>query len=190
MLISIVIPTVDNWESLSRCVAWVKERTTNYELIIVDNGDLPRGYVPTSDQGMRAANGEIILVLNDDTEVYPNWDVELRAWFEADPKLGLSSCSHPLDETSHRNWDGGNGYALAIRKACFDQVGGFGAGNNYIHWRTDTTYCHQVAAAGWTVARCETSFARHHKLAEPVSDRIKTSLREFYNNDYGHYPGW
>jgi GT2 family glycosyltransferase len=94
--VSIVIVTKDAPEQISRCLASIVERTTyrNYEIIVVDNGttDLlaqsilrryqvklvpfnqPFNYSKANNLGVNAAGGEIIVLLNNDTEVIsPDW---------------------------------------------------------------------------------------------------------------------
>jgi len=99
-LVSIIIPTKDKVEYLQRCVLSILEKTTyeNYEIIIIDTGSKekdtfdfyeilktnPRirflnwrkdfNYSSVNNFGVKHANGEYILLLNNDTEVItPNW---------------------------------------------------------------------------------------------------------------------
>ena len=94
-LISIVIPTRDNEKVLRRCVDSIEKRTRyrNFELVILDNGsvepvsltyldelrkqdgvvvirhDAPFNFSELNNIGALATNGELLLFLNDDTEV-------------------------------------------------------------------------------------------------------------------------
>jgi GT2 family glycosyltransferase len=102
-LISIIIPSKDNPEVLGRCLATIQEYTDNapYEIIVVDNGssDLNQSKVRLLLEGMNdnaatqyiygkadfnfsrmcncgaaAANGDLLLFLNDDIEIRkPGW---------------------------------------------------------------------------------------------------------------------
>jgi glycosyltransferase involved in cell wall biosynthesis/2-polyprenyl-3-methyl-5-hydroxy-6-metoxy-1,4-benzoquinol methylase len=91
-LVSIIIPTRDG-ELLSRCIESVKNRSTypRYEIIVVDNGSLgyttldylrdqeqfvtiirdeaPFNYPDINNRAVARTNGEVICLLNDDTEV-------------------------------------------------------------------------------------------------------------------------
>ncbi len=94
-LVSIIIPTKDKPELIKRCVRSIKEKTSypNYELVIVDNGstdpevkhfyeeiskernvkilyrDIPFNFSRLVNYGVRNASGELICLLNNDTEV-------------------------------------------------------------------------------------------------------------------------
>jgi GT2 family glycosyltransferase len=91
-LVSIVIPTRDG-KLLSRCIESIRNRSTygNYEIIVVDNGSLSRdtleylrandssitvirdestfNYPDINNRAVERSHGEVICLLNDDTEV-------------------------------------------------------------------------------------------------------------------------
>jgi glycosyltransferase involved in cell wall biosynthesis len=101
-LISIIIPTRDNLSVLRRCIDSIVDKSTyrNFELIIVDNGsvntevlgylhkihlsgvgkvvrhDAPFNYSDLNNIGTNNSKGELLLFLNDDTEVVT------RDWLE------------------------------------------------------------------------------------------------------------
>lgn len=108
-LISIIIPTRDMAHLLSPCLQSVFDNTTysNFEVIIIDNGsvqqetidlftnwtnkepkkfrverlDIPFNYSKLNNEGARLANGELILLLNNDTEIItPNWLEEMAGY--------------------------------------------------------------------------------------------------------------
>lgn len=94
-LISIIIPTRDNADVLLRCVDSIRQRTrySRFELVILDNGsvesntvaclgalkemdgitvirhDAPFNFSELNNIGAQACTGELLLFLNDDTEV-------------------------------------------------------------------------------------------------------------------------
>ena len=95
-LVSIIIPTKDAPEYISRCLDSLYEKTSypNFEVVLVDNGTVdldaleamkrcPARIVPFDEQfnysrannlGVKHARGEIIVLLNNDTEVIsPDW---------------------------------------------------------------------------------------------------------------------
>ena len=105
-MISIIIPTRDNGLYLDKCLASIFEKTTYefFEVVILDNGssrietealfdrwkslkgdhirlirmDVPFNYAQLNNEGVRQSGGELICLLNDDTEVItPDWLEEL-----------------------------------------------------------------------------------------------------------------
>lgn len=99
-LISILIPTLNKYEYIERCISSLFEKTTydNFEVIIIDTGSTekktleyyntlksnPRvrflhwnkkfNYSAVNNYGVKNAKGEYILLLNNDTEIItPDW---------------------------------------------------------------------------------------------------------------------
>lgn len=101
-LISIVIPSKDQYNVMKRCIDSIYAKTTynNFEVILVDTGstdkrvwryydaikeahnnfkvvewnEVPFSYVRSCNEGARQASGEFLMMLNNDTEVItPDW---------------------------------------------------------------------------------------------------------------------
>jgi len=113
-LISIIIPTRDNANVLRRCVDSILGRThyRNFELVIIDNGsvdaiaislfeelaerdditvihhDAPFNFSELNNLGVKFANGELLLFLNDDTEVLQEDWLERLGGFAQLPHVG------------------------------------------------------------------------------------------------------
>lgn len=106
-LVSIIIPSKDNFEILERCIKSIREKTSykNFEIIVVDNGscesvkekvvNLADKYIYEKREfnfsymcnlGAKNAKGDYLLFLNDDTEVITS------NWLEG--MLGYASCEH------------------------------------------------------------------------------------------------
>lgn len=115
-LISIVIPSKNQFEVLKRCVDSIFERSTyrNFEVIVVDTGSDDQqvldwyekvarehsnfrmasfvepkfSYSKSCNYGASLANGELLVQLNNDTEVIsPNW-LEVLAGYAQRPEIG------------------------------------------------------------------------------------------------------
>lgn len=92
-MISIIIPAYNQHELTEQCLDAVCAHTADFELILVDNGSAPRfsdtgadttirneanlGFPVAVNQGIAAARGEIIILLNNDVIVTPDWSKHL-----------------------------------------------------------------------------------------------------------------
>lgn len=126
MLASIVIPTWRNPEAVNRCLAAIAANTPEpHEILIIDNGVTPRGCVAASNQGLRAARGDMLVVLNDDCQPQPGW---------------LGALSRELEQ-GHWMWGCEwryalmSGHCLCLSREGYEHLGGFD--ERYIHWNAD-----------------------------------------------------
>ncbi|MBN1810256.1 MAG: glycosyltransferase family 2 protein [Anaerolineae bacterium] len=109
--VSIVIPNWNGAQHLPTCLDSLRAQThPRVEVIVADNGstdgslellarDYPevrvlaleenRGFTGACNAGMRAAQGEFVALLNNDTEADPRWIEEIVAAFERHPEAGL-----------------------------------------------------------------------------------------------------
>ena len=115
-LISIIVPTRDRLNLLRRCVQSIEQRTTykNYEILIVDNGsqqaetlaylsssphrvirdDRPFHFARLCNEGVALAQGEHVVLLNNDMEVItPEW---LEAMLEHAQRSGVGAVGAKL----------------------------------------------------------------------------------------------
>jgi N-acetylglucosaminyl-diphospho-decaprenol L-rhamnosyltransferase len=111
--LSIVILTWKSREMLRRCLASIYKETlqTNFEIVLIDNAshdgtvemvkqDFPevilicnsenRGVAPARNQGLKVAKGELILILDVDTEVKDRAIDKLAAFMKRNPTIGIS----------------------------------------------------------------------------------------------------
>ncbi|MBN1312510.1 MAG: glycosyltransferase family 2 protein [Anaerolineae bacterium] len=110
-LVSVIIPNWNGIEHLPICMDALDRQTYRaVEVIVADNASsdgsqellqtnyphvrlvqLPenRGFTGACNAGMQAAQGAIIILLNNDTEVEPTWIAEVVAAFERHPQAGL-----------------------------------------------------------------------------------------------------
>jgi GT2 family glycosyltransferase len=109
--ISVIIPNWNGLEHLDTCLSALDRQTfDDFETIVVDNAssdgsvafiqheypqvkviELPenRGFAGACNAGMRAAQGEFIVLLNNDTEVDPGWLSAIVDAFQRHPEAGI-----------------------------------------------------------------------------------------------------
>ncbi len=110
-LVSVVIPNWNGREFLPACLDSLRAQTyPHIEVILADNASvdgspemveehypevrvlrLPenRGFTGACNAGLRAAGGEIAVLLNNDTEVAPDWVEQVVGAFERHPEAGM-----------------------------------------------------------------------------------------------------
>lgn len=115
-LLSIVIPVCNKWELSRACLASLREHSTgcDFEVVVADNGstdptasecaslgaslfpgrfrllrfETNRNFGPACNAGARAAQGALLLFLNNDTLLSPGWLPPLVAALDAAPGVG------------------------------------------------------------------------------------------------------
>ncbi len=109
--ISIIIPNWNGARHLPTCLEALRRQTyRNFEVIVADNAstdgsqellrrDYPevrlialpenRGFTGACNAGLRAARGDILILLNNDTEADPRWLAAIADAFERHPEVGL-----------------------------------------------------------------------------------------------------
>lgn len=110
MRCSIIIPNWNGKHHLDDCLCSLDAQTWNdFETLLVDNGSTDgsqqfikdnypavqlielgenRGFTGACNAGYASADGDIIILLNNDTEVDPNWLAEIVSAFERYPEVG------------------------------------------------------------------------------------------------------
>jgi GT2 family glycosyltransferase len=111
--VSVIIPNWNGAHHLPSCLDALKQQTyTGFEAILVDNGstddslellarDYPEikaialpcnlGYAGGCKAGIEAASGEILVLLNNDTEVTPTWLEALLEALDRHPEAGMAT---------------------------------------------------------------------------------------------------
>jgi glycosyltransferase involved in cell wall biosynthesis len=110
-MISILIPTINNTECLKLCIEYIqKHTTTSYEILIFNNGgdqdatayinSLPfkklkssfnTGVCKAYNELAKIAQGDYLLLWDDDKLILPNWDVNILPMIIAEGEYGWKS---------------------------------------------------------------------------------------------------
>lgn len=107
---SIIIPHLNGKHHLDDCLGALRRQSvTNFEVVLVDNGSIDgsqefiqlhypevrlielgqnRGFTGACNAGYRAAQGNVIILLNNDTEVDPHWLEAILDAFHRFPQAG------------------------------------------------------------------------------------------------------
>jgi GT2 family glycosyltransferase len=220
--VSIVIPVHGQYASTRRCLAAIAYAPTAvpYELIVVDDGstdataawleaeapgvrlvrhDFARGFNQACCSGAAAARGELIVLLNNDTEPCARWLEELLDPFQRWPGTGLVGAqlvfaNGRLQEAGGIVWGNGkpwnygrgdnphdpryayarqvdyaSGAALAIPAELWRQVGGFSPEFSPAYYE-DTDLAFKVRQAGYSVRYAPLARVIHHEGVSNGSD--------------------
>jgi GT2 family glycosyltransferase len=124
-LVTVIIPTLEGGENLSKCLAALAAQTfRDFEIIVVDNSargvaaacvdavasGVARvienrenlGFGVAVNLGIEAAQGELLCTLNDDAFAEPQWLEELAAACQRDPDLGMCASQIRLTTAPQR----------------------------------------------------------------------------------------
>jgi GT2 family glycosyltransferase len=125
-MLSVVIP---NWNGLRlnllpTCLAALRQQTyRDFEIIVVDDcstdgsreflareypdarvvaNEKNLGFAPSVNAGIRAARGDVVVLLNNDTEADPRWLEEIARALDENPRAGIVACKLRLfDQRDH-----------------------------------------------------------------------------------------
>ena len=123
-MMTVIIPNWNGLRFLSTCLTALRQQTyRDFETIVVDNGstdgsrefiareyaearvialDSNRGFAPAVNVGIRAARGDVVVLLNNDTEADSHWLEEIARALSEDPRAGMVACKLRLfDQRDH-----------------------------------------------------------------------------------------
>ncbi|MCS7002099.1 MAG: glycosyltransferase family 2 protein [Dehalococcoidia bacterium] len=124
MKASVIIPNYNGMAHLPTCLtALARQTETDFEVIVVDNNstDDSRAFIATAfpttrvlhlqrnrsffsgavNAGIAIARGDVIVLLNNDTEAEPTWLAELLAALDAAPDAGMATSKLLLFDRRH-----------------------------------------------------------------------------------------
>jgi GT2 family glycosyltransferase len=212
-MISIVIPVYNQQDFTQECIYALFDHTQDYEIIVVDNGSVPpfkppfsgftettvirneenKGFPIAVNQGIRAAKGDIIILLNNDVIVTPGWAERLTRWLEefaivgpmTNYCAGLQNITIPvyenriqLDQRAAEHAEEYTecaeevnfviGFCMAFRKSLFDEIGPF----DESLWPCsgeEIDFCLKAREAGNSIAIAHDVYV-HHEGSQTFND--------------------
>ena len=226
--VSVIVLCYNNLELTKACLDSVEKHSLwpNLELVVVDNAssdgtpawlqefgatrpwvkvilsEKNTGFAAGNNIGLAAATGEILIMLNNDTEVSPGWVQGIRRHFDRDARLGMVG---PVTDNIGNEAKVDVGYAdasgmpawaaarsvrlageqmtsrvlaffcVALRRQVYEDVGGLDEAFG-LGFFEDDDYCNRARQAGWHLAIAEDVFVHHHLSAS--FDKIKSSTRQ------------
>ena len=201
---SVLIPCYNGRHCIGKCLETLtRTNGPDFEVIVVDNASIDgslevvrafpqvkviankknQGFPHAINQAAKLARGEFLIVLNQDTEVDPNWLVELTLELKQDRAVGV--CGPKIVDATDRtriqqvgvlvdrfgfgvylqNLKNGNevfmvsGAAMAIKRSVFDSIGMFDP--DYFLFEEDLDLCWRVNLAGFKVVVNPRSLVYH-----------------------------
>ena len=209
---SIVIPVFNKWELTEACLTSIAEHTPEpHDVVIVDNGssdatssELTRsahtvvtnaenlGFPTAVNQGIAAATGEYVCVLNNDTEVTPGWLGALHRTLAVPgtelvgprsneitglqrvpdaPSMDEPADAHRwardwIDSAGERSWQIARlvGFCMLARRSTFESIGGFDQGFGIGNYEDDELG-NRIQSAGGALRVADGSVVLHHGSA-------------------------
>lgn len=212
-LASVIILNYNGRDYITNCLAAVlRSDYPNLEILFVDNASTddslrhiepfgervrlirnPANYLSSKglNAGIRAAEGDFIVLLDLDTQVRPDWLSCLVQPLMDNPSVGLTgskllypdgriqhaggwlcgnahAAHYGIEETDHGQWDRTRevpfvtGAAIAVRREIFKQLGG-GLDEMLPFYYEDIDLCWHVRRLGYKVVYAGNSVAMHHE---------------------------
>ena len=197
------IIVVDN-ASVDSSTAWIAAQSSAVKLIQHRNN---LGFGGGCNRGMRSAQGEILVLLNQDTQVYPGWLQAIEGAF-SNPKIGIAGCKiyYPDGKTIQHaggkiDWPGGNGShfgykeedngqwdeprslewvtgaAMAIRRTVFETIGELDE-DFWPGYFEDVDYCLRARKHGFEVWYIPSAALQHQESTSIRNPRDLQRIHE------------
>jgi GT2 family glycosyltransferase len=221
-MISVVIPVINLHDMTAECIAVICKNTRNCEIIVIDNGSEPpfktpftgfteisiirneknEGFPVAVNQGIKAARGDIIILLNNDCFVTPGWDEKLvRALNDfsiVGPVTNYCRGMQRVQAAVYEDMDGLNriaadwaenygdeiqevnfliGFCMAFRKSLVDEIGYF----DESLWPCsgeEVDFCYRAKEAGHMIGIVKGCYV-HHEGSVSFADMEKDGQLDY-----------
>ncbi len=212
--ISVIIASLNGEKVLPLCLsALAKTDYATFETIVVDNGSKDRtseivrerfpdvrllraprnlGFAGGNNLGLKVATGNLLILLNDDTEVMPDWLRALETALHRHPRAGILGCKllytdgktiqhaggiiEPNGLTHHvgageidsgkydteRQYPYVTGAAFGITREVYNRLGGLDEGYFPIYFE-EIDYCHNARRLGYECLYVPSAVVYHYE---------------------------
>lgn len=194
-MISMIIPVKNLKDITQSCLDTLRFYTEDYELILINDGsdeetsifldgiensklivhETSKGWCKSINEGLRNANGDFIVLSNNDVTFMPNWANKMLAHFEGNPQLGvLGPTSNQVDNRQHMSLNRDDQkleltdslifFCVMIKREVFERIGNlderFDPGG-----QEDADFCIRAKQAGYDVGIARDVFLYHYGSA-------------------------
>lgn len=221
-MVSIIIPVYNQHEITAECIRAVADTTEGCEIIVIDNGSDPAikppfcgfteirtirneenlGFPKAVNQGIRTSNGDVIILLNNDVIVTPDWakllvekldeysiigpctnyvagkqraNVGLYEDIDGLNKEAVLFTQENLGETESVNWV--IGFCMAFKKSLYDELGEF----DESLWPCsgeEIDFCFRARNSGHKVGIARDVYV-HHEGSQTFKDMEKSGVIKY-----------
>ena len=206
--LSLIIPAWNGDQFIGPCLASLQQHAPSdmdLEIIVIDNGSTDQtvscvrqfpqirlvcnnrnlGFARAVNQGLHAATGQVLILLNQDIVAKANWVQPLLEQLEQDVTIGIVGSKllypdgsvqhaggylvdparegrHFLDDNPNNRIDFVTGAAFTIRRACWLATGDFDESFSPAYFE-DVDYCLRAKQFGWNIGYAAKSVLIHYE---------------------------
>ena len=186
-VISVIIVDYKAKKYLPNCLTSIEKHiNVAYEIIVVDNNKVNRGFSKAANRGAQKAYGQYLLFLNPDTIVNRGDFKKLVAYLEKHPKIGITGLKMVLEDGSLQPYSFGNkcsllgavrqklgiakkpnraspdwvsGGAMVVKNSLFEKLGGFD--EQFFMYFEDQDLCLRAKRLGFAIKLWEDIAVTH-----------------------------
>ncbi|MDD5693090.1 MAG: glycosyltransferase family 2 protein [Patescibacteria group bacterium] len=236
-MISIIILTYNNLALTKKCLATLSKNTPKKHLddvIVVDNDSSDEtptflkgqeginpilnkenvGFSKGNNIGAKKAKGNLLIFLNNDTEVQENWLEPIIKIFDHDEKVGAVGVKLLFPEglvqhagvvlsedhiprnlyrgeeavksyvNKQREFKAVTAACIAVKKEVFEQIGGFD--EEYLNGLEDVDLCLRIKKNGYKIFYTPESTVIHHESVAPDRFKFNANNYKIFRNNWGN----
>lgn len=191
MKTDLVLVSYNSKKDLEVFLPSIRNNTSDYNLVIVDNGSGEettkylydsgervifqenKGFGAGCNEGAARGNSEIVVFLNCDLIATENWLENLLKPFQDSKVVVAGARLYNLDNEEYptAEKDSAIGCCMAVRRSIFDELGGFD--ENFFLFFEEVDFCKRVREAGYKVVRSEAKLIHTHPHFFPLSPELQ-----------------